>query len=166
MSIIMKRKHLTSTRPRVTSSKQVTVIILIVFVVLLGLIALKLLRTPSQESRIPASKIPRGDTIEISGVKVKDFTKGAENAAEQSYFTLSRTKDYHIFYIPEQTVFIVSILSYPFDTYRQIAESDLLDKLDIGKSEACKLIVDITTPGFANPDKAGKTFDLSFCSKP
>ena len=60
-------------------------------------------------------------------------------------------------------MFFISVVSWPFDEHRLVAEADFLDKLGITDDEACRLNVDETTPAFANPDKAGKTYALSFC---
>jgi len=158
---ITKMKKNTS---RGSINKSVSIVILLTFLILFLFVAVKIIKRQNRDVKPPPSKSSQSEkTIEISGVKMKDFTNGIERADQQSYITLSRTKDYHIFYIPSQTVFFVSIVSYPFDTYVAIAEADLLDKLSIPEKEACKLTVDITTPAFANPDKAGKTYDLSFC---
>jgi hypothetical protein len=49
--------------------------------------------------------------------------------------------------------------------YRNVAESDLLNKLGISKSDACKLNVDLrgnpTSPPIANLSE--KNYGLSFC---
>lgn len=101
--------------------------------------------------------------IEISGVKVADFINESANNEQPSFYTILRTSDFHLFYIPDQKLFYISITSYPFDEFRPLAEKQFLQSLGISQEEACKLDVDIATPMFANPDKAGEIYGLSFC---
>ena len=101
--------------------------------------------------------------IEISGVKVVDFIDKTNEDNSSSYYTIDKTPDYHIFYISSDELFFISITSYPFDKHRLAAEQKLIEALAISKDDACKLNVDITTPAYANPDKAGEVFNLSFC---
>lgn len=103
--------------------------------------------------------------IEISGVFVTNFFNQTGQDDSSGYFTLAQTPDYHIFYFETDNLFYISITSYPFEEHRGIAEQKLLELLAIGKTDACKLNVDITTPAYANPDKAGEVYNLSFCSK-
>lgn len=101
--------------------------------------------------------------IEISGVKVADFIDKTSQDITPSYYTIAQSSDYHIFFMPADELFFISITSYPFDEHRGIAEQKLLEVLAITEEDACKLNVDITTPAYANPDKAGEVFKLSFC---
>lgn len=116
----------------------------------------------------PWTKSPRFsqslNRIKISGVEVADFTKEISQDESPSYYTIAKTADYHIFFMPADELFFISITSYPFDEHRGVAEQKLLEVLAISEDDACKLNVDITTPAYANPDKAGKVYDLSFCS--
>jgi len=102
--------------------------------------------------------------IEISGVKVVDFIDKTNEDNSSSYYTIDKTPDYHIFYISTDELFFISITSYPFDEHRVVAEQKLIEALAISKDDACKLNVDITTPTYSNPDKAGEVFKLSFCN--
>ncbi len=154
---------------RKTNAKEktfVTRIIVFVFVIFFLLTLFRVLgRIDNRKISISPTPIPKQTEkqIEISGVMVKDFTKDFQNPEDEIFITLSRTKDYHVFYIPKEKVFFISVVSWPFDEHRLVAEADFLDKLGITNDEACKLNVDETTPAFANPDKAGKTYALSFC---
>ncbi len=100
--------------------------------------------------------------IEVSGVEVNDFT---QNSSGDAYTTISKTKDYHVFYLPADELFYISIASYPFDEHRPIAELELLKSLGIDQKDACKLNVDIATPAHANPAYAGEIYGLSFCDE-
>ncbi len=82
----------------------------------------------------------------------------------EEYKTIAYKKGYyHLFYFAPEELFIISIQRYPFDEIRPIAEQEFLKTLAIGEEDACKLNVELTTPGYANPGKAGKTYSLSFC---
>ena len=156
-----------TTAKRKKRKKEKSVVIKAILVLFSVLILLTLSKTTKRfltknDSLAPSKKPEQVERVEISGVFVKDFFE--DNAHQKPHITLSRTKDYHIFYIPDQEVFFISIVSYPFDDHRIFAEEDFLDKLGITEKEACKLNVNITTPSFANPDKAGTTYGLSFCS--
>jgi hypothetical protein len=157
--------NLKTTKESQNTSKNVKRIIIAIFIIFTVLTLYKQLKKPkSTPAPAPPAKVRVSeDRINITGVDVNDFTKGIDNPQEQLFITLSRTKDYHNFYIPSQEVFFISVVSYPFDEYRLVAEADFLDKLGITQSEACNLKVDETTPRFANPDKAGTIFKLSFC---
>lgn len=123
-----------------------------------------LYKTTNTKSPQQSQETKSEEKIEISGVKVNNFISqktGGENSS--GYYTIAQTADFHIFYIPTQELFYVSITSYPFDENRTKAEGGFLTALGIEKEEACKLKVDITTPAYANPDKAGEVYGLSFC---
>lgn len=62
--------------------------------------------------------------------------------------------------------YLISIVQSPFEEVRLKAEAFFLEKLNIDKEAACKLKVNITTMRFANPNQAGQTFPLSFCTAP
>ena len=136
------------------------IILLIVFAILLGyFFAQKEKVTPNQKPQDESTTTDRQGKIEISGVLMNDFLK----ESKASFITISQTKDFHIFYIPEEELFYISIVSYPYENFRTIAEVEFLTNLGIEKEEACKLNVDITTTRFGNPDKAGEVYGLSFC---
>jgi hypothetical protein len=104
------------------------------------------------------------NTLSVSGVLVKDFTKDIENPNDKSFITIVQTESYHIFFIPNQSLFYISVIQSPFEKYKDEAEQKLLEVLDIEKVEACGLKVDITTPNSANPNHSGQIYNLSFCS--
>jgi len=96
---------------------------------------------------------------------MNDFTKGIENFDKKSYVTISRTDNFHIFYLPDQTLFYITISASPFNEQKDAAEKVFLEKLGITPEEACKLNVDVATPASANPDNAGQIYKLSFCQQ-
>jgi len=144
---------------------------LLVFAIVLLIVTLIATRKGSLTSQInlpstdknQGSAVEDKERIEISGVKVADFIDKTNGGTVPSYYTISQSADYHIFYITADNLFFISITSYPFDKHRSVAEQNLIDALAISKDDACKLNVDITTPAYANPDKAGEIYGLSFC---
>lgn len=106
---------------------------------------------------------PSQEKIEVSGVKINDFLE--KNEKDASFVSIEKTRHYHVFYIPDQELFYISITSYPFDEHREAAEAVFLEKLGVAKEDACKLNVDITTPSYANPQQAGKVYELSWCNE-
>lgn len=143
-------------KPKSKTNKFFKIVLLTSLVILLGFL---LIKNEDGKTDVPSDQAPQVK-IEVSGVKVNDFIK---NSREESYITIDKTKDYHLFYIPDQELFYISITSYPFDEHVVSAEDKLLVSLGITKEEACKLNVDITTPTYANPEKAGVVYDLSWC---
>lgn len=75
-------------------------------------------------------------------------------------------KNFQIVYIPSEKQYQIFINNSPFDKYRTEAENVFLSLLKTSKGEACKLKVEISTPYFVNPNEAGQTYPLSFCSQP
>ena len=137
----------------------------IVFLVLLLLIQL-----PGQkESAVSTGRsevIKSDNRIEVSGIEINDFRPNSSTElTSETYVTINKTKDYHVFYLPADELFYISIASYPFDEIRPIAEQELLKSLGIDQSDACKLNVDIATPAHANPTYAGEIYGLSFCDE-
>ena len=144
---------------------------LVVFILILVVLLIKQLPVSQQTTLGPSNRksasVQEVERIEISGIEVNDFIKNTAsniNESGKSFTSVARTGDYHIFYIPPDELFVISITSYPFDEHRPLAENVLLDTLAISQEEACTLNVDVTTPMFANPDKAGEVYVLSFCS--
>ncbi len=107
--------------------------------------------------------IPEGEKIEISGIPIKNpyISPVETNTTGDSLMT--RDKGYDLVYIRESSQFIITIMMTPFETYRQIAEQALLNRLEISADEACLLDVSIGTPQGVNPDEAGRRHGLSFC---
>ena len=145
-------------------------IYLLLFAVLLFVVSLILTESEiAPNLNLPQPTMNRGEVetpkekIEISGIEVADFISESSDGEQPSFYTIKRTPDYHLFYIPEQELFYISITSYPFDEFRPIAEQQLLNRLEITEKEACILNVDLATPMYANPDKAGHVYGLSFC---
>lgn len=112
--------------------------------------------------RLAKSELPTQEKIKISGVSVNNFLKNSQDVKKR-FVTLVKNENFHIFYIPEQEAFVISVTSSPFEEQKSKAEEEFLKILAVDKNSACKLNVDITTPYFANPNEAGKIYKLSFC---
>ena len=147
----------------IKSNKKFLILLAAATAFILSVLLIK--RLPKQIPKVQPIQSTAEEKIEISGVKTANFLKNRSENNTSSYTTLAKTKDYHLFFILKEELFIVSITSYPFDSFRSIAEQEFLKKLEISQEEACKLNVNITTPMSANPDKAGKNYELSWCEQ-
>ena len=107
--------------------------------------------------------LPSEKTIEAGGVYVENFYTNDKDISPKGDVILAETSNYTIFYFNNDDSFLISILSESFDETRKIAEEDLLRQLNITETDACKLDVAITTPGYVNKEKAGLNHPLSFC---
>jgi hypothetical protein len=109
---------------------------------------------------------PSAKTIELprAGVRVNNFYKRIVVRTNPEGDTIVvDDSGYQIIFMPKSEQFLISILGSPFEKVRKEAEEELLHILGIGRADACRLDVKITTPRFANPAQAGKNFGLSFC---
>lgn len=108
--------------------------------------------------------IPQGDTFEISGITVPNFFKSSENVDEIiGEVMVVDHPNYKIFYYPLDQGFLIPIIASPFEKVKPKAEEALLQTLEIGKDDACKLKVEITTASGVNPQQAGFSHKLSWC---
>lgn len=73
--------------------------------------------------------------------------------------------DFLILFFPESEQFNISITRSPFETIRNRAEEEFLSLMGFDTDFICNLNVTITTPRYANPMQAGKSYSLSFCEK-
>ena len=132
------------------------------FVVILFVLALRNINTKKlvQQVNSPTNNEAK---IDINGVAVNDFFKFSVYVKEGEYAQVISTDSYQVYYFNDNNQFLVSIINRPFDEKRKIAEEELLQILGTDQIEACKLDIVITTPGYANPEFAGKNYKLSFC---
>ena len=163
----MKRKLKTATKSKLFQTALTAFILALIVLLIKQLPAVQQagINNLGKENRA----VKEREKIEISGVKVTNFLEpiiSPSNSKEglPSFVTINQTPDHHIFYIPADELFFISITSYPFDKHLPTAEKAMLQALAITEDEACNLNVDISTPSFANPDRAGEIYDLSFCS--
>jgi hypothetical protein len=103
------------------------------------------------------------DTITAGGGKVSNFYRDSSNISPKGDVLLVESEKYDIFYFKNDDIFLISIVSSPFNEARKEAEKIFLNELAINEETACKLNVVETTPEFVNPDEATKKYPLSFC---
>lgn len=115
---------------------------------------------------IPSVSIPSKEEIKIkiSDVWVNNFYKDGE-VDQNGDVVIKENDDYRLIYQNPFKLFIVNVLSSPFEKARAEAEEEFIKSLGITREESCKLNVRVGTPFFANPDFAKKSYGLSFCGK-
>jgi hypothetical protein len=118
---------------------------------------------PASPQTFPPPDIPAQKRISVGDVEVENFIREAEVVNARGDLSLASGEGYAILYFPESKSFTISILSSPFETYKEAAEREFVELLGTGTSELCRLDVAITTPRFANPEEAGSVYGLSFC---
>ncbi len=137
----------------------------LIVLAILSMVGLYILSQPNNPvvTQIQQSSIQNGATITLNGVVVNNFTSNSKQINKNGDRDIVKVNNYEIIYFPATKSFLISILASPFETNRQLAETEFLRRLNITKTDACKLTVDITTPAFANESEAGQNFKLSFC---
>ncbi len=106
-----------------------------------------------------------------STIEVRDFLHdqgvqewgGTETYMIGSSETLEGSPLYQIFYFTPDRTIGISLLGEPLEQARLTAEEELLRRLGVEKADVCDLSVRVSTPGFVNPDFAGRELGLSFC---
>ena len=111
----------------------------------------------------PNIPIPTGETINISGVNVKNPYATPVKIDTQGDSLMQEQASYNLVYLKPFNEFLISITASPFDINRKIAEDAFLKRMGITQQDACKLKVTITTPLSVNPNEAGQNYPLSFC---
>ena len=96
-------------------------------------------------------------------MQTKDFLSDPIKINASGDVLIEEKDGHQTFYFVDEESFLISILESPFAKVRKKAEEDFLEKLGIGRAQACRLQVSVTTPLFVNPDEAGKKYGLSFC---
>ncbi|KKQ97984.1 MAG: hypothetical protein UT24_C0005G0002 [Candidatus Woesebacteria bacterium GW2011_GWB1_39_12] len=107
--------------------------------------------------------ITSSENRQESFLDASKLIKSSQKINDNGDLLISETKNYKVIYFPKNNQVFVSILSSPFSKFREEAEKELLEVLDIDSDTSCKLNVLITTPRFVNPEEAGKEYVLSFC---
>lgn len=108
--------------------------------------------------------IPKGETITIEGLPVKNFYKNALTINKEGYALIARTSKYQIVYQPEGNRFLISILDSPVEKVQNEAEKEFLTKLGISEQDACWLGVFVSIDYRVDPNEGGKVYNLSFCT--
>lgn len=112
---------------------------------------------------------PLPENITIKG-KVEDITiaNPLKNPAEiitEKDVVIAETDKYDILYFKyQEESFLITIKDkYNIQSARDLAENDLLKKLNISKEDACELNVSLGVPNFVSEKLSGKNYGLSFC---
>ena len=124
------------------------------------------LRTPfptTKPSSFDIEKVKNQETINVSGVTVNNYYKGAIVTAPDGYALFEVNENYKFSYIPVDNSFLISIIENPFDKVRIEAETAFLKKLNITQKEACRLNVSVSTNIRIDPGRAGVNYPISFC---
>lgn len=114
---------------------------------------------------IPLRNLPTQDRIEVEGISVKNPYTSAVQLSAKGDSLMVKTNEYQLIYLKQFNKFLISITSSPFETNRQIAEEELLKRLEIDRIRACALAVEVTTLYDINPSEAGQIYGLSFCQQ-
>lgn len=117
--------------------------------------------SPTPTTTLPT--IPTSDTMQISGVVVKNIFRDAVDINNAGTVLVAREKQYQLSYYPADSRFILNILGSPFAVARREGEQAILRLLGVSDKDICRLNIEVTTPYFANPNEAGSRLNLSFC---
>lgn len=109
--------------------------------------------------------LPPTEKVIINKIAVKNFFPKASQVNPYGDYLLAKNSEYKILYEAQFNLFLISVVSSPFEEIKKKAESEFLKLLEITPVDACSLNVSVTTPLFANPKEAGRSYKLSFCEK-
>jgi len=157
-------------KPKPKKKFSIKSLIILSFAVVLVAALLKLPKKLNQQEKLTPTaiptvgefKIPEEETIEISGVKMKNFYKTGKIINKNNDVEIKATEEYSFDFFPLTSQFILSITSSPFEAVRIKAEEEFLKELGF-VGDFCKLNIIISTPRFVNPEEAGESFKLSEC---
>lgn len=107
------------------------------------------------------------DVIKVKGrdggeILVSNFYKYAVKT-DENLVVIKEEPQYTIVHFPKDQGFIISLLSQPVKTSREIAEKRFLDALGITKEQTCMLRISLVIPRSVDYDLSGKNYHLSFC---
>lgn len=109
--------------------------------------------------------LPPTEKVIINKIAVKNFFPKASQVNPYGDYLLAKNSEYKILYEAQFNLFLISVVSSPFEEIKKKAESEFLKLLEITPVDACSLNVSVTTPLFANREEAGRSYKLSFCEK-
>lgn len=121
----------------------------------------------SKKTTGPAGPSPSGPVLTVpaqngGSVQVNDFTQTPARVVGDTT-VIAETADYGIVYFTQDKSFLITIRSLPAEASRAEAETELLSKLGIGQTDACKLTVALTVPAGVSEPLSGQDYGLSFC---
>lgn len=160
--------------------KKVIVIALAIAVIAGGFLAVYL-SSLSTESPEPSSTDPFGTLTnpgqmppqqilyleDGSQVVVPDFIPANQPEwanAEYGYrVTQDEEERYSLIFYPNESGFLISLATEPLGEMRRIAETDLMQRLQLSKAQMCNLNVQVFTSISVNETYAGQNLGISFC---
>lgn len=116
--------------------------------------------TPTRAT-IPVPTYPTTDTIQSSGVKIKNPFVGAKEFTTQGDALTAKTDTYSIIYLRQFDEFIITVDAEPFESNRLAAELDFINRLGVTQQDACKLNASISPP--KKEGELAPHYKLSFC---
>jgi len=118
--------------------------------------------------KLPEELVPKEkkEKIEISNLEVNNFYTTSLTIDNEGNQLIANKDKYRIYFIPKYNQFTISILDPAFEETKLTAEEDFVKILSADKKDLCFLNVSIATPGYINPDEAGKMHKLSWCTSP
>lgn len=116
--------------------------------------------TPTRTT-IPIPTYPTTDTIQSSGVKIKNPFVGAKEFTTQGDALTDKTDTYSIVYLRQFDEFIITVDAEPFESNRLAAELNFIERLGVTQQDACRLNVSISPP--KKEDSLTPRYKLSFC---
>lgn len=141
-------------------------ILIFIAIVLLFLFSLFIaLGSKKQESTEPGQTTSQSLSVPTNGggsIIVNDITKSSQ-AILGDTDVIEQNENFSIVYFTKDQSFLITILGSPAQQYRNAAEQELLNKLQIQETDACKLNVSLTVPASVNQSLAGQDYGLSFC---
>jgi len=141
-----------------------TICVLLIFIIVL------FLETDSKQDPLPILPTPTSapirtpEKINISGVEVDNFLIEGTVIDNKGDTVITEKPEFEIIYLAPFNQFIITVLATPFESVRQKAEAEFLQKIGTTKEDACKLDVTIGTTYDVDPINAGTNFPLSFCN--
>lgn len=140
-------------------NKKTLIIGTLILIIILGLFIL----FRDKEAAKPGKPVP---TPSLTTAVTPDITKinisGVEVNPKGDSLIVDNEK-YQIVYLSQFNKFLITVLGSPFNEIKNEAEREFLKVLGITEENACKLIVEVNTPEFANPEYSGTALRLSFC---
>lgn len=122
--------------------------------------------TQNHPAENPNSKTSSSNTLTVpaqgGSEQVSDFTKNPARVAGDTT-VIAENENYSIVYFTTDQSFLITILAEPVQASRDAAEQELLAKLNIQQSDACRLKIALTVPAGVDEQLAGKDYGLSFC---
>lgn len=144
----------------------VVMVLLILAILFLIISSIKPQRQePDSSSNISPTPtdIPWAKTVEIDGVKTRDFLSHPIRANARGDVLFVKNENYQLVYLSNYKQFLIDISTSSADI-REQAEKEFMNKLGISKTEACRLDVVVSSLYVPNPNLSMPRKTLTFCN--